>query len=165
MKTVLLLFLSCGILIAEPLTLKLEYKEAGEENYPEQIQEAFTKLLAKDTALAKEFTQFEAPPDSGRYYGVPTIIPIVISEEEHVNFRDTGGEREFQKTIAFYYRFAEGQHHGIATSSGFFALFTVTGKLTYRQLANNDFDLSRATVLAKFQGFSRTLSSAKPNGS
>ena len=103
---------------------------------------------------------FEAPPPEdarGRYSGEPIIVPIVISEEEHVDFRDSGGKAGFEKVIALYYRFDEGFHRGRQTASGFFARFTVTGDLTYRHVENDDFDLSASSVVAKFEGFSRTL--------
>ena len=166
MKTLLTLMVSGGLAFAaEPLTMKLDYKEGKEDDYAAQIQSAFTKLLASDSTLSKEFTKFEAPPlkdARGRYSGEPTIMPILISEEEHVDFRESGGKAGFEKVIALYYRFDEGFHRGSGTASGFFARFTVTGDLSYRHVANDDFDLTASSVVAKFDGFSRTLVAPSP---
>jgi hypothetical protein len=166
MKPLLVLIIFGSVAAAvEPPTLKLDYKEGEDVDYAAQIQVAFTKLLGSDSALAKEFTKFEAPPPEyarGRYYGEPTILPIVVREEEHVNFRDSGGKKEFKKTIALYYRFTEGMHRGRQTSSGFFAVFEVTGDLSYRHLENDAFAISTSNVIARFQGFSRTLIAPKP---
>jgi hypothetical protein len=167
MKTLLSLMISGSLAVAaEPLTMKLDYKEGKEDDYAAQIQSDFTKLLTSDSALSKEFAKFEAPPPEdarGRYSGEPKIVPIVISEEEHVDFRDSGGKAGFEKVIALYYRFDEGVHRGRQTASGFFALFTVMGDLSYRHVENDDFDLSASSVIAKFQGFSRTLSAPQPD--
>jgi hypothetical protein len=167
MKALLALTLSGSLAAAaETLILKLNYKEGEEADYAAQIQTAFTKQLASDSTLAKEFTKFEAPPPEearGRYSGEPTIVPIMVSEEEHVDFRDSGGKAGFEKVIALYYRFDEGFHRGRQTGSGFFALFTVTGNLSYRHVKNDDFDLSGSSVVAKFQGFSRTLVAPQPD--
>lgn len=166
MKLLHLFILPNIIVAAEPATLKLDYKEDKESDYPAQIQAAFTKLLASNAALAKEFSKFEAPPLNearGRYSGTPKIQSLVISESEHVNFATAGGKKEFEKTITLYYRFDEGEHRGRSTSSGFFATFAVTGTLTYRRLANDEFDLTNAAVGARFMGFSRKLESPDPN--
>lgn len=167
MKALLLLIISGSLAAAaEHPILKFNYKEGKEADYAAQIQTAFTKLLASDPTLAKEFTKFEAPPPEdarGRYSGEPTILPITISEEEHVDFRDSGGKAGFEMVIALYYRFDEGFHRGRQTTSGFFALFTVTGELSYRHLKNDDFELSASSVVAKFKGFSRTLVAPQPN--
>lgn len=167
MKALLVLILSGSLAAAaEPPILKLNYKEGKEANYAAQIETAFTKLLASDSTLAKEFAKFEAPPPEdarGRYSGEPTIVPIMLSEEEHVDFRDSGGKAGFEKVIALYYRFDEGFHRGRQTACGFFALFTVTGDLSYRHVKNDDFDLSASSVVAKFQGFSRTLVAPQPD--
>lgn len=166
MKILFLILLSSSILVAEPLTLKLDYNENEEGNYSKQIQSAFTKLLVSNSNLAKEFTKFEAPPPEdarGRYSGEPTIRAIVISEDEHVNFRDSGGTKVFKKMIALYYRFDEGMHRGRETSSGFFAIFTVNGNLTYLHLKNDEFKLTKANVVAQFNGFNRTLTAPKPD--
>ena len=167
MKALLLLIISGSLAAAaEPPILKLNYKEGKEADYAAQIQTAFTKLLASDPTLAKEFTKFEAPPSEdarGRYSGEPTILPITISEEEHVDFRDSGGKAEFEKVIALYYRFDEGMHRGRQTASGFFALFTVRGELSYRHVKDDNFDLSASIVVATFKGFSRTLVAPEPD--
>ena len=166
MKTLLTLMISGSLAVAaEPLILKLDYKEGKNDDYAAQIQSAFTKLLASDSTLSKEFTKFEAPPPEnarGRYSGEPTIVPIVISEEENVDFRESGGKAGFEKVIALYYRFDEGFHRGSGTASGFFARFTVTGDLSYRHVANDDFDLTASSVVASFEGFSRTLVAPSP---
>jgi hypothetical protein len=167
MKALLALILSGSLAAAaEPLILKLNYKEGEEADYAAQIQTAFTKQLASDSTLAKEFTNFEAPPPEearGRYSGEPTIVPIMVSEEEHVDFRDSGGKAGFEKVIALYYRFDQGFHRGRHTASGFFALFTITGDLSYRHVENDAFDLSASRIVAKFQGFSRTLAAPQPD--
>ena len=167
MKTLLTLMISGSLAVAaEPLILKLDYKAGELEDYAAQIQSAFTKLLASDSNLSKEFTKFEAPPPEdarGRYSGEPAIVPIVISEEEHVDFRESDGKAGFEKVIALYYRFDEGIHRGSRTASGFFARFTVTGDLSYRHAANDDFDLTESNVVAKFEGFSRTLVAPRPD--
>ena len=61
MKTLLSLMISGSLAVAaEPLTMKLDYKEGKEDDYAAQIQSAFTKLLTSDSALSKEFAKFEA---------------------------------------------------------------------------------------------------------
>lgn len=151
--------------ICEPNTLNLEYKEGEDADYSTQIQTKFKKLLDSDATLAKEFERFEAPPPKefrGRYSGEPTTQVLTLCESEHVDFRDSGGTKEFEIVIALYCRFDEGVHRGRQTCSGFFALFTVTGNLSYRHLDNDEFVLAKSQVVAKFQGFSRTLAAPKP---
>ena len=165
MKALLLFLMPGCIFAAEPRTFKLDYKEGEKVDYSPQIQAKFKQLVSSDPALAKEFEQYEAPPPKnaqGRYDGVPAIQVITLSQSENVDFRDSGGTKEFEIEIALYYRFDEGVHRGRQTSSGFFAHFTVTGNLTYRHLDNDEFELAKSQVAAKFQGFSRTLAAPKP---
>lgn len=165
MKALLLFLVPSCIYAAEPRTLKLEYKEGEKVDYSPQIQAKFKQLVSSDPSLAKEFEKFEAPPPEnarGRYDGDPTIQVLTLSQSENVDFRDSGGTKEFEIEIALYYRFDEGVHRGRQTSSGFFAHFTVTGNLTYRHLDNDEFELAKSQVAAKFQGFSRTLAAPKP---
>ena len=146
----------------EPVTLELKYEDSQKADYAKQLEEEFGKRLKADAALAKEFAAFERASDSGRYSGVPEVAAIEISCEEDVDFRDGGGRRDFQRKIALYYRFDEGVHKGVFTHSGFFALFLVTGKVTYAHRKGDDFDLTNAVVVATFQGFSRTLEGVSP---
>ena len=165
MKSILLFLLTVSILKSAPLTLTLKYDESEKVNYALQIQTQFTKLLSTNASLAKKFTRFESPPPEyarGRYDGVPIIRTIVISKKEHVNFNNAGGTKELEQVIAFYYRFDEGMHRGRATSSGFFALFAVKGKMKYKHIVNDNFDLIDSLVTAKFLGFSRTLKAPSP---
>ncbi len=166
MKALLLFLVPSCIFAAEPRTLTLEYKEGEKVDYSPQIQAKFKQLVSSDPALAKEFEKFEAPPPEnaqGRYDGDPTIQVLTLSQSENVDFRDSGGTKEFEIEIALYYRFDEGVHRGRQTSSGFFAHFTLTGNLTYRHLDNDEFELAKSQVSAKFQGFSRTLAAPKPD--
>lgn len=166
MKSLLILFLVPDLIFAaEPKILKLEYKEGEAVDYPAQIQAKFKQLLESDPSLAKEFEGFEAPPPKdagGRYSGEPTIQVLTLSKSEQVDFRNSGGAKEFEMTIALYYRFDEGRHKGSQTRSGFFAIFAVTGNISYRHLDNDKFELTKSQVDAKFQGFSRALKAPKP---
>jgi len=165
MKALLLLLAPGCIFASEPRTLNLDYKAGVSADYSTQIQTKFKKLLDSDRTLAKEFKRFEAPPPEnarGRYSGDPTIQVLTLSESEHVDFRDSGGVKEFDMRIALYYRFDEGMHRGRQTSSGFFATFRVTGNLSYRRLDNDEFKLTKSKVYAKFQGFSRELTTPEP---
>jgi hypothetical protein len=158
MKILFASLLLAGNLLAAPLALELNYSEDGD--YPDQIQEAFAKLLASDERLAKEFAGFEAAPpedERGRYSGEPVVQHIIIGAEESADFKGTGGTRDFTKTVALYYRFDEGFHRGQGTRNGLFAVFAITGKLTFANRGDDDFQLSGAKVTAAFQGFSRTL--------
>jgi hypothetical protein len=160
MKTLFFSLLLIGKLLAAPHMLELKFIEGEETDYSAQIQEAFTKLLASDEALAKEFAGFEAAPpedERGRYSGEPVVQHIIIGEEESADFKDTGGTKDFTKTVALYYRFDEGFHRGQGTRNGFFAVFAITGKLTFANRGDDDFQLSGAKVTAEFQDFSRTL--------
>jgi hypothetical protein len=168
MKTLsLVLLLSNYVIAAEPRTLTLQYKAGEKDDYPEQIQSAFTKLLATDRNLAADFAMMEDAPQpsaAGRYQASPIIAPIVISERKHVDFVTTGGHEVFEKKVALYYRFEQGMHRGRETYSGFFALFTVSGKLTYRNSADRASELTESVVVATFQGFSRTIKAPSPKG-
>jgi hypothetical protein len=166
MKTLSLLLLSGYAIAAEPRTLTLQYKAGENDDYPAQIQSAFTKLLIEDRTLAADFSMMEDAPQpsaAGRYQASPIIVPIVISEGEHIDFGAAGGRKEFEKKIALYYRFEQGMHRGRETHSGFFALFTVSGKLTYGDSADSASDLTQSVVTAAFQGFSRTLKAPSPS--
>jgi len=160
-----MMFLPVCVLAGELPTLELKYKEGENIDYSDQIKVEFTKLLSKDHALAADFSVFEdaPPPSVGRYSGDPIIQSMVIAESEDVDFRDSGGTKVFAKTIALYYRYDQGHHRGRNTSSGFFAVFVVSGKLTYRSEKNEEDELTKAVVVAKFRGFSRTLSAPKPS--
>lgn len=167
MKALLCFFIPACVFGEEPRILRLEYKEGVAVDYPAQIQAKFKQLLDSDPDLAKEFGTFEEPPPEnarGRYDGEAGIQVLILSESEHADFRTTGGTKEFELKIALYYRFAEAFHRGKETRSGFFANFTVTGNLTYRPLKNEEFELEDSQVVAKFQGFSRTLVAQKPEG-
>ena len=164
MKALLALLISSSLAAAaEPLFLKLDYKEGVDNNYAAQIQTAFTKLLATDSTLSKQYAKFEAPPSEnarGRYSGEPTVLPIQISEESHaITHSDGVTKAEFREVIAFYYRFDDGMHRGSETRSGFFALFTVVGELS---LGDGN-EVLKSNVVATFQGFSRNLVAPKPN--
>jgi hypothetical protein len=165
MKTLISFILTSSIALAiDPLSFNFDYNE--EANYASMIQTAFTKQLTSDASLSKEFSKFESPPPKearGRYYEDPTISSIVVSEEEHVDIKDISGMREFKKTIALYYRFDNGMHRGKVTNSGFFALFVVTGKYSYSNLANNDIKILKSSAVAEFKGFSRTLVAPEPD--
>jgi len=166
MKPLLLLLLFTQVLSATPITLKLNYEEGENDNYPKQIQAAFVKLLASNKALAKEFSKFESPPpeDSrGRYSGNPTIQILTLAESEHVDFRDSASSSQFGKTIALYFRFDEGVHRGSEFHSGFFALFEVKGELSYRHVKGDEFELQCSKVVATFKGFRRTLTAPLPS--
>ena len=166
MKTLNLLLLSGYAIAAEPRTLTLQYKAGENDDYPAQIQSAFTKLLIADRSLAADFAMMEdapQPSEAGRYQASPIIVPIVISEGEHVDLGAAGGRKEFEKKIALYYRFEQGMHRGRETHSGFFALFTVSGKLTYGDSADSASELIESAVTATFQGFSRTLKAPSPS--
>lgn len=165
MKSLLLLLAPCCLFADEPRTFNLNYEEGESADYPSQIQTQFKKLLDSDKSLAKEFEKFEAPPPEnarGRYINEPTIQVIKLRESEHVDFGDSGGTKEFEMTIALYYQFSQGFHRGRATSSGFFALFNIVGNLSYRHLDNDEFELTKSLVNAKFEGFTRNLVGPKP---
>lgn len=165
MKAFLILLAPCCVFADEPRILTLAYTEGNEADYPLQIQTKFKQLLDSDKKLAEDFGKFEAPPPAnarGRYGDEPTIQVIYLSESEHVDFSDDGGVKDFNMTIALYYRFSQGLHRGRQTSSGFFALFDLTGKLSYRHLDNDEFELAKSQVTAEFKGFSRSLAGPGP---
>ena len=165
MKALLLLLVPGLSLAEESKILPLEYKSGDTVDYPAQIQAKFKQLLDSDSNLAKEFQRFESPPPKGargRYSGEPTIQVLTLSKSEHADFRDTGGTKKFEIALVLYYRFEESEHRGSQTSSGFFARFTVTGNLSYRQLDNDELELANSHVVAKFQGFSRNLAAPRP---
>jgi hypothetical protein len=150
-------------LCAEPPILKLEYQEDAEDSnelFPKQIQTAFAKLLSTDPELAKEFKKFEAPPEQGglgRYPGKPEVFPIILDRDQGANFQQSGGKRYFVMKVALFYRFDNGHSDGMATTSGLFALFSIDGNVTYKMTEDEKFKISGAEVIAKFEGFSRTL--------
>lgn len=150
-------------LCAGPRTLKLEYQEEAEdsnEQLPKQIQAAFAKLLSTDPELAKEFKKFEAPPVKaglGKYSGKPEVFPIILTKDAGADFQHSGGKRYFDMKVALFYQFDNGHSGGMATTSGFFALFSIDGHVTYNMTEDEKFEISGAEVIAKFEGFSRTL--------
>lgn len=166
MKPLLLLLLTSLTLVAEPIILTLEHKDYQTDDYASQIEAAFAKVLAADVNLTREFVSYESPPEeeaSGRYSSDPVVAPILLSESEEVEFRGDGGTRNFERTIALYYRFDEGMRRGVFTRSGFFALFTVKGELTYLNSGDDNFELDGATVTAEFERFSRELKALSPD--
>lgn len=165
MKIIFFLIMSGCVFAGEIKSIKLNYKAGGSDDYAIQIQAQFKKLLDSDPDLAQKFHKFEAPPAEdarGRYSGESTIQVLTVSESEHVDFRESGGAKKFEKTIALYYRFDEGMHRGRESRSGFFALFVVNGVLSYRHRNGDDFELADAKVVANFKGFSRTLVGQEP---
>jgi hypothetical protein len=148
---------------AEPPSLKLEYQEEAEDSndeFPKQIQTAFAKLLEADPELAKKFKEFEAPPvraGLGKYSGQPEVFPVILYRDRYAHFGSDGGQRSFDMKVALFYRFDNGHTRGMATTSGFFALFSIDGKVTYKITADEKFEISGSEVTATFEGFSRTL--------
>ena len=114
--------------------------------------------------MAKEFKKFEAPPEKaglGKYSGKPEVFPIILDRDRGAEFQDTGGKRYFTIKMALFYRFDNGHSDGMATTSGFFALFSIDGNVTYKMTKDEKFKISGAEVIAKFEGFSRTLTVPK----
>lgn len=167
MKSLLLFFFFPCVLFAEPLTLKLEYENDESSDYSAQIMEAFGKLLLEDEALAKEFAMFEMAPEEekrGSYLADPTVTPLLLSKSQS---QEDGAKEQtygFTRTVALYYRFDDGVTGGMYARSGFFALFSVTGKEVFRNTEGNTFERSSATVTAEFHGFSRGVNGPEPRG-
>lgn len=150
------------VLAAEPPVLKLDYKEDIEdsnEEIPRQIQQKFAKLMETDAELAKEFEKFEAPTGSGKYSPYPEVFPVILSREVYGHFEDLEGSKSFEMEVALFYRFEDGHSRGRATTSGFFARFSVEADITYKitKGVDSDFKISDTKFVAKFKGFSRTL--------
>jgi hypothetical protein len=160
MRTLILLLIPCLASGNELKILQLTCRKGADNNYPAQIEAGLKKLLVSDLKLAAEFKKLESPPPEnavGRYSGKPKVQVLILAESEYRDFRDIKGTTESGQTIALYFRFDEGAHHGEEFHSGFFALFEIKEELSYRHVKDDDFELIDSKAVATFKGFSKTL--------
>lgn len=166
MKTIPILLLTVGLLAAKPVTLKLQFKDGDVAPYPEQIQTEFAKLLASDPELARDFAKFQSPPPDGERgdsAAKPTIAPLIISQADYTDFHGDDQSFELKQTIALYYRFDNSSRRGGETTSGFFAVFAVTGSAEFNNPDKGPSKVMKSELTATFQGFSRTLTAPNPD--
>lgn len=145
---------------AGKLQFKINIEDTESSNYSSQLKAALTSLLNDNKQIADKFHKMEDPPPSearGRYSGEPIVQAIVLAESENVNFSEAGGEKDFEKTIALYYRFDEGVHRGSQSHSGFFAIFVIEGKLNFEVLHGEKLKVKKSEVFATFKGFERSI--------
>ena len=160
MKAVILLLLGCAtIAFGTPPEISLEPNKDGSRDYGEQLVKKFNALLEEDKELKAQFADYEAAPKEragGRYLG-SEARPLLLHQSVDVDFRDSGGNRNYTQTVVLYYSFGEGLHKGFEETSGVFAVFHLVGHQSYDHKGGEDFELVNHTVTAKFDGFRKTL--------
>src|SRR5687768_13210021 len=118
---------------AEDTIIKLDTIDCKSRDYGSQLIEKFGMMLKGDGKMREDFERYEqkSKEEFASKYAGARAQSLVLSKGEHHLFDDSGGWEKIHQAVVIYYSFAGGVSKGQETNSGVFALFEISGKLTF----------------------------------